>query len=160
APPITNTGAPAAVPAANASSSERATRAPAGAKSGSRLTTILVRPGRGRKRAGRESQVLRPMTTGCPQVSSLKRRRSAGRCRGRALPAPCTPWAATAAIRQISAAASDGDGCGDGRVGVIAVEPEILVAKPEQVAHLRVEVQLRQRSRRAAELQVGLFQMV
>ena len=56
----------------------------------------LRRPGKGRKRGGKESQVLRPMITGQPCVRALKWARSAGRCQGRVPPAPITPLRARA----------------------------------------------------------------
>ncbi len=56
-----------------ASSSEPATSAPSAQKALSRVTTMFSRPGSGRPML---SQVLRPMMTGLPIVSALKRFRS------------------------------------------------------------------------------------
>ena len=62
-----------------------------------RVTTMLRRPGSGRKRSGSESQVRRPITTACPVVSSLKCAMSSGIRHGIAPSRPITPSRATAA---------------------------------------------------------------
>ena len=84
APPMIQTTAD----AASAASRSRETSAPSAVHSGSRVTTMLRRPGSGRKRGSRASQVLRPMTTVEPVVSSLKWARSSGTCHG--IPPRCT----------------------------------------------------------------------
>ena len=59
------------------------------------LTTILSRPGSGPLR---DSQVSRPMMTGCPSVRRLKWRRSSGSDHGSLPFAPMIPLEATAAM--------------------------------------------------------------
>src|ERR1017187_2061991 len=101
--------------------------------------------------------VLRPISTGWPRVRALKRFRSAGRFQGRALFLPITPFAASAAMRQmrggpaagrwgagtISAerhrAASDGDRRLNGGMRVVALQGEIFVPEAEDVLHGRVD---------------------
>ena len=71
APPITHTGRWGSVVAARARvrapSRLSARSAPSACQSLWRVTTMLVRPGSGRKRGGNESQVLRPMMTAQPR---------------------------------------------------------------------------------------------
>lgn len=88
---------------ARASGIDEAFSAPSGEKSAERESTILRRPGRGRR--GRESQVARPMMTGCPRVSCLKWRRSSERCQGMSPRKPISRFAPIATIAKAS-------GCG------------------------------------------------
>ena len=94
--PVTNTSS-CAGKRASASSSEPATVQP-GISMCCRVTTTFVRLGSGRPN---DSKVLRPMTTGCPVVSALKRFRSSEICHSSVLPPPITPFRATATIIEI-----------------------------------------------------------
>src|SRR5574343_189181 len=90
----------------SAASSEPASSAPGAAKSACRLITMLRRPGRGRKRGGSDSQVLRPMITVWPLVSALKWAMSSGMFQISVLSLPITRFLATAAMMTISAMGS------------------------------------------------------
>ena len=74
-----------------------ATVTPAGAKPGRRETTMLRRPSSGLPIV---SKVFRPMITGLPMVSRRKRFMSLDSRQGMPVPAPITPFSATAAIRE------------------------------------------------------------
>ena len=65
-------------------------------ESGSRLTTMVVRPASG---LPIERKVLRPMTTGLPMVTARKCCMSDLSRHGSALSRPITPFSATAATR-------------------------------------------------------------
>ena len=60
-----------------------------------RVITTFVRPGSARPI---DSNVLRPITTGWPEVIALKRRRSSLMCQIRLLPDPMIPLRAMATI--------------------------------------------------------------
>src|SRR5688572_31252367 len=85
-----------------------------------------------------DSQVRRPMMTGWPIVTRLKYARSAGRRHGSRLSRPMTPLRALATTSDLIM--SDGDGRLDRRVGIVALQPEILVTERVQVLYLRVEL--------------------
>src|SRR5690606_13468676 len=76
----------------SAASIESTTAAP-GAENPRREMTMLSRPGSARPI---DSNVLRPMTTGLPMVSALKRRRSSGSRHGKRPPAPITSFSEAA----------------------------------------------------------------
>ena len=69
--------------------------APSDCQSRSRVITMFKRPG---STLGSDSNVLRPMMTGWPSVSALKRLRSVDRRHGMSLSRPITPFSATAAM--------------------------------------------------------------
>src|ERR1700722_1963140 len=71
-----------------------------GSNEPSRVSTMLVRPGSGRR--GRLSQGLRPMITGLPRVSALKWARSVASRQGRAPSRPMTPFLARARGPRVS----------------------------------------------------------
>src|SRR3984893_17518141 len=86
---------PATSATARASENEFVTTAPPARKWRSRVRTILVRPGSGRRS---DMKVLRPITTGLPVVIALKRCMSHSRRHGIAPLAPITPLSATATM--------------------------------------------------------------
>src|SRR3989338_8128254 len=115
---------------------------------------MFVRSGNGfPKYPTMDSKVLRPMMTGCPWVSRLKRLRSSGMCQ-RSFPSlPNSrffPMATTAQTR----------GCISlhdhlrlyRRVALVIFEPDILHSEAVDVLHLRVEPKLGERHRFAREL--------
>src|SRR4051812_11802036 len=155
-PPATNTSSPFAL--SSASSTEWATSTPGADQVGSRVTTIVGRPGRGRPPM--ESKVRRPMIIGCPIVSALKRRWSAGRRQGRRLSMPMARLAAMAAIRVILIGSSYGDRRLDRGMRIITAESEVLVVEIEQRGSRRIEGHRRQWPGLAGELQAGLVQVV
>src|SRR5215469_2681568 len=160
-----------ASPRATSSAADRvgATIAPGIAKSRDRLMMMLVRPGSGR--LVKDRKVLRPTTTGLPQVRARKRCISDLIRQGSAPARPMTPLRATAATRTMSIrrlpsrpaepahADSHRDLRLDMRMGIVAFESEVLIAEREQVAHRR-EPQGRQRTRRARKLRPRLLDVV
>src|SRR5437763_5549500 len=82
-----------------ASGNVRATRQPGALYSGLWVRTTLNRPGSG---FPINSKVLRPMTTGFPQVYARKRRRSLGRCQGKPVSSPIRPRRSIAAMMETS----------------------------------------------------------
>ena len=91
APPMTETGSPAA--SSSALSTLFAFSAPIANQLRSRVRTMCRRPG---SKPGRLSKVLRPITIALPIVSALKRLRSAGRCHGSLPSRPMIPFCARA----------------------------------------------------------------
>ena len=78
-----------------ASSSEATACMPSNGTRPPRVSTRLRRFGSARPS---DSAVLRPISTGLPRVSALKRLRSSGRCQGKALPWPMAKLRSSAAI--------------------------------------------------------------
>src|SRR5258707_427169 len=118
---------------------------------------MLSRPGRA---LPMDSWVLRPMINGWPMVSRLKNARSAGRRHGSPLVWPMTPLRATATTKDRIMRASHRDRRADRRLGIVALEGEVLVAEREQILHRGVEAHDGQRAGRAGELQPGLLEVV
>src|SRR4051794_21620424 len=90
---------------------------------------------------------------------------SSGRCQGIAPPRPITPLRATAAIRVIATvrllgARSYGDGCPDAGVGVVADDRDVVEVEAVDVGDRGVELETRQRTRLAVELDAGLLEVV
>src|SRR6218665_2048172 len=142
APPITQ-AVWRASQSARACSRLAARRAPSACQSFWRGTTMLLRPGSGRKPAGSESQVLRPMITLQPGVSCLKCARSCGRCQGRRPSLPMTPLAARAEIRCRGMPRSDRHWRLDRGVASVVQPLEIFVAVVEDAVGPAPDAQLR-----------------
>ena len=155
---------------ASAASTLGATTTPGTAKSGSRLTTMLVRPLSG---APIDRKVLRPITTGLPMVT-LRKCASSDLSRHGSRPSePMTSLSATATTRVISDRRCDLRREGlppplrshrhlglDVRMRLVADEREVLERKREDVGHRRIEPHVRQRARRARQLQPRLLEMI
>src|SRR5215203_3904756 len=101
---------------ASAASNDAAASAPSTRSAGSRVRTMLRRPGSG---LPIDCQVFLPMTTGVPRVICLKRRRSSGRRTSRPPSRPMPPSRATTATRLMT---------GRGMEAIVAAGAAIIVA--------------------------------
>src|SRR4051812_39729905 len=139
-----------------ASDTERATSTPSHDQSGSRVTTMLCRSGSGRPMP---SNVVRPRTRGCPTVTRLKWAKSSGIFQGMSPASPITPLRARAATRTMRVI-SDSDGGLDARVGVVALDGDVLEVEGVELGHRRVEPQRRQGPWLTGELEPRLVEVV
>src|ERR671921_1194101 len=160
-PPITHRSPASSRASTCATSAARS--APSAAQEGSVVRTTLRRPGRGRNRSGRESQVRRPMITVDPVVSPRNSRRSSGRCHGSRPSAPITPPRACAQTRPSTplpaTRASDRHRGADRRVVPVVAQGEVLVGVAEQ-RRRRGQVERREGQHLAGELLAHLVDVV
>src|SRR6185312_1950767 len=145
-----------------ASVSEGAVSTPSACQSLCRVTTIFSRPGSGLPTL---SKVRRPMMTGLPIVSALKRLRSVERRHGRPPARPITPFSAIATWMPIFKAIWRGPRShrhlgADMRVGFVVLQPEILISEGEEICHGGIDPHRRQLLRHASELFARLLEMV
>src|SRR5262245_19595040 len=86
---------------------------------------------------------------------------SAGMCQGSVLCFPMQLFSPAATMMEmVMVRFSDGHRGFDGRVRIVVFHCEIFKPEVENIADGRVELQYRQRPRRARELQEGLVEMV
>src|SRR5699024_10750948 len=139
--------------------SEPATCAPGAEYSGLRVSTTFVRPGSGRTFGGRDSHCRRPITTASPEVVRRKCFRSSGRCQGRSLSLPITPWRACAQIIPSMTAPSDGDRRLDAGMVLIPGHADVLTGVTEQVIR-PAQLQAGELVRVPGQLAPGLLDVV
>ena len=105
-----------------------------------RVSTRLRRFGSARPS---DSAVLRPISTGLPRVSALKRLRSSGRCQGkhcRSRWRNCDP-ARRSATHACELPVSDRDRCLDRRPRVVAVDGDVPRTRKPKMSHVGIQPQ-------------------
>ena len=91
-------------------------------------------------RARATRAVLRPISTGLPSVSALKRLRSSGRCHGRSLSRPMARSPVERGDRAPAPSRQTATGALIAGMRVVALDRDVVVAEAEDVAHVRIRV--------------------
>src|SRR5690606_7083149 len=113
----------------------------------------------------RDSNVLRPMITGCPEVVRLKNRRSLGRCQSNPLSLPMTLFSAAATMMDVIGFSITSNGSHryrrlDMRVRLVVEQLEIIVFKFKNIGDSRIDAHVRQRSRFPGQLELHLLEVI